>query len=410
VSKRRSRGEGGMHWDANRKRWIVTLTVGFDARGKRITRKASAETKTEAKTKLKELQREYDDGLMTSDSGYTVSDAITYWLTYGLSGRAARTVEMYRTYSDTHIIPALGKRKLRELTVEDVEKLLAGKAGALSTRSLRIIHSILCRAVRKAQARDKVRRNVVLLCEVPEGRAGRPSKALTLHQAEAVLKAAERAPTRIGAYIIVSLLTGARTEEMRALRWHNVDLEGRAEATPPIPPNLALIRSVRAGGDTKTRKSRRGLQLPQRAITALRALWSERRCGHADMIECPCLVFATRNGTPLEAHNVQRDFRKVVDTAGQPGREWTPRELRHSFVSLLSDARVPVEVISRLVGHRSTNVTETVYRKQLRPVVEGGANTMNLIFPGDEDEDDEAGGSASRVRTTLVTQLDTQGG
>jgi hypothetical protein len=51
------------------------------------------------------------------------------------------------------------------------------------------------------------------------------------------------------------------------------------------------------------------------------------------------------------------------------------------FVSLLSDERVPLEVISRLVGHRSTTVTETVYRKQLRPVIEGGADTMDRIFP-----------------------------
>jgi hypothetical protein len=78
---------------------------------------------------------------------------------------------------------------------------------------------------------------------------------------------------------------------------------------------------------------------------------------------------------------VQRDFRKVMNTTGLIGKEWTPRELRQSFVSLLSDERVPLEVISRLVGHRTTTVTETVYRKQLRPVIEGGADTMDRIFP-----------------------------
>jgi integrase len=59
----------------------------------------------------------------------------------------------------------------------------------------------------------------------------------------------------------------------------------------------------------------------------------------------------------------------------------SPRELRQSFVSLLSDAQVPVEVISRLVGHRSTTVTETVYRKRSRPVIEGGAEVVDRIFP-----------------------------
>ena len=50
------------------------------------------------------------------------------------------------------------------------------------------------------------------------------------------------------ASIVVSLLTGARTEEMRALRWHDVDLAGQPEAEPPIPPNMVLVRSVRVGG------------------------------------------------------------------------------------------------------------------------------------------------------------------
>jgi integrase len=60
--------------------------------------------------------------------------------------------------------------------------------------------------------------------------------------------------------------------------------------------------------------------------------------------------------------------------------EWTPRELRHSFVFLLSDAGVPLENISRLVGHSGSAVTKVVYRKQLRPVMIEGAETMGLIF------------------------------
>lgn len=381
---RRSRGDGGLYWSESRQRWIAEITIGYDGRGRRKTRTASGKTKTEAKSKLKEIQRDYDDGLTTSAGGYTVGDAIAYWLSYGLTGSGTSTVGMYRIYAETHIIPALGRRKLRELTVEDIEKFYAEKSEVLSTRSLRILQSILSRAVKKAQARDKIRRNIVLLAEVPGGRGGRPSKSLTLRQAEAVLAAAERAPVRMRAYIVVSLLTGARTEEMRALRWHGVDLAGVPDADPPVPPSVALVRSVRAGGDTKTRTSRRAVELPGRAGDLLRALWDARTCHHAETRDCSCLVFVTSTGNELAARNVRRDFRKVMDAAGLAGREWTPRELRQSFVSLLSDAGVRVEVISRLVGHRSTVVTETVYRKQLRPVVQGGADVMNRIFPAAE--------------------------
>ena len=58
---------------------------------------------------------------------------------------------------------------------------------------------------------------------------------------------------------------------------------------------------------------------------------------------------------------------------------WTPRELRHSFVSLLSDSGVPAEEISRLVGHTSTVVTEVVHRKQLRPVIPSGATVTDQL-------------------------------
>jgi integrase len=57
-----------------------------------------------------------------------------------------------------------------------------------------------------------------------------------------------------------------------------------------------------------------------------------------------------------------------------------PRELCHSFVSLLSDAGVPLEEISRLVGHSGTSVTELVYRHQIRPVIQTGATIMDQLF------------------------------
>jgi len=92
-------------------------------------------------------------------------------------------------------------------------------------------------------------------------------------------------------------------------------------------------------------------------------------------------VFASAIGTPLDSHNVRRAFRKVVNAAGLVPDEWTPREMRHSFVSLLSASGVALEDIARLVGHSGTAVTETVYRKQIRPVIDAGAIAMDRIFP-----------------------------
>jgi integrase len=76
---------------------------------------------------------------------------------------------------------------------------------------------------------------------------------------------------------------------------------------------------------------------------------------------------------------VRRELAQITRSAGL-GERWTPRELRHSFVSILSASDVPLEEISQLVGHVSTSVTETVYRHEIRPALTKGAAAMDRIF------------------------------
>jgi len=401
VTTRRGHGDGGLHWDESRKRWIATITTGYDARGKRITRKASGKTKTEAKLKLKEILHDHEDGLTVAPGGYTVADAVRDWLQFGLSGRDEQTVTTLTSLANNHVIPALGARQLRELSADDVDKWLERESKGLGTQSLEAVKSILKRAVTRAQARDKVKRNVVLLCETPKGRPGRLSKALTLEQAEEVLAADDG--TAMHSYIVVSLLTGARTEEIRGLRWdHVVAFDEERQAWIPVPEAgwnhkkfaIYVWRSVRAGGDTKTKKSRRSLALPKRAVDALRALWEA----------CPPggrgsgLVYSAADGTELDKDTVRRAFRRVLARTSLDPKQWAPREMRHSFVSLLDDANVPIEKISRLVGHADTTTTEPVDRFQIRPVIQDGATAMDEIFPGDDEEEGQGNGSDPEER------------
>jgi integrase len=61
-------------------------------------------------------------------------------------------------------------------------------------------------------------------------------------------------------------------------------------------------------------------------------------------------------------------------------RDWTPRELRPTFVSLLPDSGVPIEQIAAAVGHASTRTTEVVYKRQLRPVTRTAAIALGPLF------------------------------
>ena len=91
-------------------------------------------------------------------------------------------------------------------------------------------------------------------------------------------------------------------------------------------------------GDTETPKSRQTLALARRCVEALRehrVRQAEDRLTAGPLWQDHNLVFTSTVGTPLDDHNVRRQFRVITEAAGL-GRTWVPRELRHTFVSLLS--------------------------------------------------------------------------
>ena len=412
MATRRRRGEDGISFehrgpcrDPQRHRhcpglWRGELTLGYTQDGKRQRRKVSGQTKAAVIDKLRDLHTQLDKGI-TPKAGYvhyTVRQAAQDWLATGLDGRSAKTITKNQNVLEP-ILTVIGARKLRELTAADVREALAQMAAGYSSAAVTMGHLALKRAIRHAEANNLVARNAAALADTPKGQEGRPSKSLTLDQAVAVITAARTLPVMelrpglkdvrrpaalMHAYIVLSLLAGIRTEEARALRWSHVDLDGDPAARPPVPPHVAVWRSVRVHGETKTERSRRTLGLPAVAVQALRA-WSGSQAGErlaaGDSWQDTGLVFTNHLGAALDAGNVRKMFKRVCTEAGTGGG-WTPRELRTTFVSLMSYRGVSIEEIARLVGHASTRTTEVVYRRELRPVITTGAEIMDELFSG----------------------------
>jgi integrase len=391
MTTRRGRGEGTIIFDHEGSdcrdakyhkscdgRWRGVVSVGTDVKGNRIRKKVSGPTKQAVRDKLKELQDELGAGVRSSGT-YTVRQCAEDWLAHGLDGRSDRTHILY-TDGVEPLLAIIGDKLLRTLTATHVRAALVEISATRSTRTVQIARNCLSRAIKQAEGHDLVKRNVAELAELPSGQEGRPSKAFTLDQAKALMKECEK--SHLHAYIVLSLLTGVRPEEARALRWDLVDLDGDPDADPPVPPHVDVWRSTRQHGDTKTEQSRRTLAIPPAVVEALRLrqeLQDKHRANAGDVWQDNDLVFTTKLGNALSPNNIRRDFRKVCEAAGL-GRGWSPRELRHTFVSLMSEGGVPIEEIARLAGHASSRTTEIVYRRELRPVITTGAQIMGKIF------------------------------
>jgi integrase len=391
-ARRRGHGEDAVYFDAAKNRYVGAVSLGYAADGRRVRRKVAGRTKQEVRDKLRALHQELAAGVRSS-AGYTVRRAVGDWLREGLDGRSERTRRLYAGLLGP-VLETVGAKPLRDLSAGDVWAALGKLTPRYSTRSLQITRNSLDRAIQHAQANDLVARNVAALVKPPRGRAGRPSKSFTVNQAKALLAAAEG--MRLHAYVALSLLAGIRTEEARALRWdHVVRWVSDAAGWQPVTTAgfdsgadgegrfaIYVWRSDRFGGDTKTGRSRRTLALPHHCVEALR---DHRKHQAADRLRAGVLwqdhglVFASTVGTPLTASNVIRSFRALTERAGL-GPRWAPREMRHTFVSVLSANGVPVESIALLAGHDRTTTTELVYRHEIRPALTQGAEVMDNIF------------------------------
>jgi len=392
TSRRRGHGEDAIYFATAKNRYVGSISLGYGPDGKRIRRKVFGKTKQDVRDRLKALHQELNAAVRSS-STYTVRQAVEDWLREGLDGTSERTRTLYEGLL-APVVEMIGARPLRDLSAGDVRSALGQLVTRYSTRSLQITRNSLERAIRHAESNDLVGRNVAALVKSPRGRTGRPSKSFTLEQAKALLAAAER--TRWHAYVTLSLLVGIRTEEARALRWdHMVTWVDDVTGWQPVTTAgfgaansgddryaIYVWRSERYGGDTKTEKSRRTLALPRRCVEALRQhreLQDRDQLRAGELWQDHGLVFASRMGTPLTADNVKRAFRIITRKAGL-GEDWVPREMRHTFVSVLSANGVSVENTALLVGHDRSTTTESVYRHEIRPALTQGAEVMDKIF------------------------------
>jgi integrase len=260
-----------------------------------------------------------------------------------------------------YLEPALGHVKLKQLTPEHVGDWMRdmGERG-LSANTRRLSRAVLRRSLRVAEMQGLVARNVAAIADGPKHDRAE-ARSLTVEQATVLLAAASK--HRLHAAVVVMVGLGLRRGEVLGLSWGDLDLDS---AAPTAHIRRQLQRVPGRGQELvalKTARSRRDVMLPEFVASALRA---HRRRQVAERIKAgPAwhsehdLVFTTPSGSPQDGRNLNRVVSQIATEAGLG--HWHPHELRHSAVSLLLAAKVPLEIISEMVGHSSIRVTKDVY-------------------------------------------------
>lgn len=375
-AKRRNNGEGSFRQDASG-RWHAWVQLPG---GRRVHR--SAKTKTEVKRKLREVQGARDRGLPVPDQRLTVEAYLTTWLANVVKDkRRSRTYQGYESHVRVHIAPSIGKIVLAQLSVSDVERMLAtlkGRNGRpLAPRTVQRVRDTLRNALSKAEAREMVARNVAKLAEPPTVEH-KQVRAIGVAEAEAILAAV--AGHRLAPFFEFALYTGLRLGELAGLRWtEDVDLEA---GTLKLGEQLhRLLKQGFVRGNLKNGKSARELRLPPFAVDVLRrqrALQAqERLMAGGEWQDRDGLVFTTSRGGPV-GHGVTRTLQSLVKKAGLP--PCRTHDLRHACATILLAHGESPHVVQHQLGHSDIRLTLGTYAHVTADMAASAAATMQDAF------------------------------
>ncbi len=235
---------------------------------------------------------------------------------------------------------------------------------------------MLRRALGQALRWGLVQRNAAALTDPP--RVCHPEvRPLTPAEARALLGAVRG--DRLEALFTVALALGLRQGEALGLRWEDVDLEA---GTLRVAGALQRVDGALRFVEPKSARSRRALNLPAVAVAALRA---HRARQAAERLQAGPLwqehgpVFTTTVGTPLDAGNVRRAFKRHLRAAGLPP---TVRfhDLHHTTASLLLAQRVHPRLVMEVLGHSQIGLTMDTYSHVLPALRQEVAAQMDALL------------------------------
>ena len=400
---RNANGEGGVYRRADGRWEAKALVETPDGRRKRIS--VYCKTQREALDELNAIREHLRRGTPVTTTTMTVAEYMAYWLQHIAEPGIRRTT--YATYEGDvrlHIVPGIGKRKLKALQAAHIRTWLTdlrttcqccaqGKDttrktprccamadpkccnDVLSSSSIRHILRVLRAALQDAVDEELISRNVARLVQL---RVTDNVKVRAFTHAEALqlLQAAEK--HRLYGLWAVALAMGLRRGEALGLGWSDVDLDrGRLtirQALHRVDGRLVLEQ-------VKTEASVAVLPIPGPLVTILRdhrkRQFEERFAAGSQWRETG-LVFTTAQGGYIEPRNVNRMFHRLCEIAKVP--QLRVHDLRHSCATLLFTMGVQPATVQRILRHSSITVTTGTYVEVIEAVQRDALDSMGPLF------------------------------
>ncbi len=368
---RRGNGEGSAPRKRKDGRWEIKVTLPG---GERKT--LYGKTLVEVTSKKTDLLHDLGHGLPPPPKEQTVATYLHHWLMTRKPELEYGSWLRDEQYVRLHITPFLGRTSLTALSPQQVQHLLAAKlAEGLSPTTVKHLRNCLHKAMQDAWMLGLVQRNVVALVRPPK-MAKQEMRVLTDAEALSLLERVRG--DRLEALYTMALYTGMREGELLGLRWSDVHLErGYAQ----LQTALKNVNNRRWLGRPKTSAGRRKVVLVGTVVEVLRAhrlRQREERLRAGALWQEHHLVFTTATGRPIAASNLRVAHQRLLKRLGLPPIRF--HDLRHTTGTLLLLLGLDAKIVSAMLGHSSTTITQEVYQHVLPDMQRQAAEALEQLL------------------------------
>lgn len=300
------------------------------------------------------------------------------------------TLEDYGGYFRNHLLPFFGDKSLAKINVEDVQGFKAAKlADGYAPQTVKHLLRLLRQILQHASEWGYIRHNPAK--KVKDPRLLR--REMDCLNPEEVRLFLGKASARWYSFFLTAITTGLRLGELLAMKWGNLEWSSGRYF---VRETLSRARYEYAGGFTapKTEGSAQSVDLSPACLAALeehRKRQAEEKLKAGEGYENEDLVFATRKGTPWDAHNVvNRQFLPALEDSGL--RRIRFHDLRHTTASLLINQGVSPKVIQRQLRHASIDTTFDRYGHLFPETHQEAAEKLDAAIFGLQGEESKVVG------------------
>jgi integrase len=177
------------------------------------------------------------------------------------------------------------------------------------------------------------------------------------------------------------ILSGLRRGELCGLEWGDIDFERQlltVRRSSQYLPGKGIFTK-----ETKTATSDRTIRLPKQAFEILRTYkrWqAEQRLQMGDRWEDSKRIFTQYDGKPVHPDSISGWFHDFIANTELP--KVTIHSLRHTNITLLLAAGVPLRTVSYRAGHAQTSTTANIYAHAIRTADEMAAEVLeDMLTP-----------------------------